>query len=171
MGGATLEVGAAPALTLEQLLHSIAQRLGRTLELGRLPFTGIALADALAQVPGAELSDADSFISRFAIAEAPDLGEYQKALPMRRVDIVEELRTYPWGAAPPRPGDPLPVLQPPDDAGLPLFVPGEELRGAGGLPGHVAARFGRVDPFGRVEKSGDPASDSPSTSRGEPPTR
>jgi hypothetical protein len=156
MAGCTLEIGAPPERTLEQLLTLIAQRIGKKLDLARLPFSGVPLAEGLAQVPGAELTDAESWTSRFAIAEPPDLGDYQQMLPMRRNDIVEELRTYPWGAAPPRPGDPLPVLQPRDDAGLPLFIPGEELRGAGGRPGHVAARFGRVDPFGRTETAREP---------------
>ena len=160
MAGRTLELGVAPDLTLERLLELVAQRLGRPLELSRLPFTGVPLADALAQVPGAELTDAESWTSRFAIAEVPDLREYQQALPMRRVDFVDELRTYPFGAAPPRPGDPLPVVQSRDDAergvGLPLFIPGEQLRGAGGVPGRIAARFGRVDPFGRIEATDDP---------------
>jgi uncharacterized protein YbjT (DUF2867 family) len=160
MVGRTLELGAAPELTLERLLELVAQRLGKKLDLGRLPFSGVPLADALAQVPGAGLSDAESWTSRFAIAELPDLREYQQALPMRRIDFVDELRTYPFGVAPPRPGDPLPVLQPRDAAEsgveLPLFIPGEQLRGAGGVPGHVAARYGRVDPFGRVEPTSDP---------------
>lgn len=153
--GRTIELGVEPALTLARLLELVAQRLGRRLELGRLPFSGVPLAAALAQLPGGALSDAESWTSRFAISEAPDLGEYQRMLPMRRSDFVEELRSYPWGAAPPRPGDPLPVLQPQDDGGLPLFMPGDAMRAAGEHPGRGAARLGRVDPFGRIESAGD----------------
>lgn len=149
--GRTVEVGAAPELSLERLLTLVAERLGTKPRLGRLPFSGIPLADALAQVPGVELSDAESWTSRFAIAEAPDLGEYQRMLPMRRTDFVEELRTYPWGTAPPRPGDPLPVLQPQGADALPLFMPGGSEHAEGAQPGRIPSHFGRVDPFGRIE--------------------
>lgn len=158
--GKTIELGVEPALSLARLLELVAQRLGLRLALGRLPFSGVPLAAALAQVPGAALSDAESWTSRFAISEAPDLGEYQRMLPMRRSDFVEELRSYPWGAAPPRPGDPLPVLRIQDDDGLPLIIQGDSgdaMRGAGGRPGRGAARFGRVDPFGRIESAGESA--------------
>lgn len=163
--GRAIELGAPPALALEQLLEVIARRIQKRLELGRLPFAGVPLADALAQVPGAALSDAESWTSRFAISEAPDLGDYQRMLPMRRTDLIEELRTYPWGAPPPRPGDPLPVFEPQDATGLPLFMPGDAEHGGRAAPGRGAARFGRVDPFGRIEDSGD---STPSKNRGQP---
>jgi hypothetical protein len=81
-------------------------------------------------------------------------------------DFEEELRTYPWGAAPPRPGDPLPVLREARDESLPMFMEGRGAEGGAG-PGKDAARFGRVDPFGRIEsddaarRAGDPFRKTP----------
>ena len=155
MAGRTIDIGAAPELGLDRLQELLARRLMKKVERGTWPWSGTPLAEALARVAEAGLTDAGSWVRRFAIAEPPDLGEYDRLIPMRRVDFEEELRTYPWGAAPPRPGDPLPVLREAGDETLPMFMEG---RGAGG----DAARFGRVDPFGRIEsddaarRAGDP---------------
>src|SRR5262249_4981830 len=125
---------------------------------GHGPGGGTPLAEALARVPEVGLTDAESWTRRFAIAEVPDVGEYERLLPMRRVAFEDELRTYPWGAVPPRPGDPLPVLREEGDASLPMFIEGSGA--AAGTAGPEdrrasAARFGRVDAFGRVERDDD----------------
>jgi len=99
---------------------------------------------------GYDAPPSKSWVRRFALAVPPDLAEYERVLPMRRVDFSEELRTYPWGTPPPRPGDPLPVVQGDVDPGLPQIITREgtnEERARG----DVAARFGRVDPYGRRE--------------------
>ena len=140
MSGKTLDVGTAPELGLERLQELLARRLMKRVAAGHWPWSGTPLAEALARVPDVGLTDAESWTRRFAIAEVPDVGEYERLLPMRRVSFEEELRTWPWGAAPPRPGDPLPVLREEGDASLPMFMEGGD-----------AARFGRVDPFGRIE--------------------
>jgi len=150
MAGRTFDIGAAPELGLERLQELLARRLMKKVERGHWPWSGTPLAEALAHAPEAGLTDAESWTRRFAIAEPPDLGEYDRLLPMRRVDFEEELRSYAWGAAPPRPGDPLPVLREAGDEGLPMFMEGRGAAGGAG-PGEDAARFGRVDPFGRVE--------------------
>jgi uncharacterized protein YbjT (DUF2867 family) len=98
--GRTIDIGAAPELGLERLQELLARRLMKKVERGAWPWSGTPLAEALAHVPEAGLTDAGSWTRRFAIAEPPDLGEYDRLLPMRRVDFEEELRTYPWGAAP-----------------------------------------------------------------------
>jgi NADH dehydrogenase len=162
MAGRTIDIGAAPELGLERLQDLLARRLMKKVERGSFSWwSGTPLAEALARSPEAGLTDAGSWTRRFAIAEPPDLGEYDRLLPMRRVDFEEELRTYPWGAAPPRPGDPLPVLREAVDESLPMFMEGRGAAG-GAEPGKDAARFGRVDPFGRIEsddaarRAGDP---------------
>jgi NADH dehydrogenase len=149
MAGRTIDVGTRPELGLERLQELIARRLLKRVVVRSWPWGGIQLADALARVPDFGLTDAVSWTRRFAIAEPPDLGEYERLLPMRRVDFEDELRTYPWGAAPPRPGDPLPVLRDAGEAEVPLFVEGM------GTPTGAASRFGRVDPFGRIENDED----------------
>lgn len=157
MVGRTFAIGRAPPLRLEELCELVARRFGRTLEWSRVPFVGDALDDALAAVPSGPLVDAAGFVRLFALLEPPALDDYQRLLPMARAPIEDELRGYPWGAPPPRPGEPLPVVQPPQDATLPLFIPGEALRDSRERAKLPPAWLGRVDGFGRGERSADEA--------------
>ena len=149
MAGQTIDIGTPPALTLDELLSLVAQRLRRTLQFRRLPWAGPSLASALACVEETPLTDAESLLRLFALLEAPDVAAYDRLLPMRRTSLSEELRTYPWGAAAPRVGEPLPTLRESAPSGMPLFIPGNKLRetGEGAMP--PASWFGRVDPYGR----------------------
>lgn len=149
--GRTIEIGRAPALSLEELCELVARRLGRTIDWSRVPFVGDALEDALAAVPRTPLRDAAAFVKLFAVLEPASLAKYEKLLPMVRPSLADELRSYPWGAPPPRPGEPLPVFQAPEDPGLPLFIPGEAMRNAQEKAKLPPAWIGRVDGFGRGE--------------------
>jgi len=153
--GRSFAIGRAPPLRLDELCELVARRFGRTLEWSRVPFVGDALDDALAAVPSGPLADAAAFIRLFALLEPAPLDEYDRLLPMARASVEEELRGYPWGAPPPRPGEPLPLVQPPQDTALPLFIPGEALRDSRERAMLPPAWLGRVDGFGRGERSPD----------------
>jgi NADH dehydrogenase len=151
MAGETIELGAPPEVGLESLLELVARRLGKKVARARLPFAGHRLADALAQVPVAPLADAAGFVRLFAVLEPPALAAYDRLVPMRRTDLAEELRRFPWGAPPPRPGDPLPTLAEAPSPGLPLIIPGPSSRSGGPGTTPPPSWFGRTDEYGRVE--------------------
>ncbi|MBL8840976.1 MAG: NAD(P)H-binding protein [Planctomycetes bacterium] len=161
--GRSIEIGRAPPLALDELCDCVAARFGREIAWSKVPFVGRALEEALGRVrvqddTGEErplLGDAASFVRLFALLEPASLADYERLLPMRRATFEEELRGYPWGAPPPRPGDPLPVLREEVDAGLPLFIPGEALRDAGERAKLPPAWLGRVDGFGRGSEPGE----------------
>jgi len=159
MLGQIVDLGVPPALTLHELLHLVAARLREPLVLRRLPFRGHAIAAALERVPIAPLTDGAGFVRLFALLEPPAVDDYDRWIPMRRAAFVDELRGFPWGAPPPRPGDPLPTAQPPPAPALPWIIPGAGREtAAGSAPGGKAdsargadlSRFGRTDPYGRV---------------------
>lgn len=147
--GRTIEIGRGPPRTLEELCDAIARRLGRTASLTRLPLRGEAIDVALAAAGGAALADAASLVRLFALLEAQPLADYERLLPMQRAALDDELRGYPWGAPPPRPGDPLPTLSQEQPTGLPLFIPGEALRERTGRATLPPEWLGHVDATGR----------------------
>jgi hypothetical protein len=153
--GRSFAIGRAPPMSLEELCTLVARRFGRRIDWSHLPFVGDALEDALGAVPSGPLADGAGFVRLFGLVEPAPLDEYGRLLPMARAALDEELRGYPWGAPPPRPGEPLPVFQPAEDAGLPLFIPGESLRDSRERAKLPAAWLGRVDGFGRGERSAD----------------
>lgn len=167
--GKVVDVGRAPPLSLEELCDVVARRVGTRIEWSRLPFVGDALDEALASVASGPLRDAAGFVRLFALLEAAPLAAYERLLPMRRAPLEEELREYPWGAPPPRPGDPLPTIAPQQDAALPLFIPGESLRDPRERAKLPPALLGRVDPFGRGVK-GDERSPDETRADDEPPS-
>ncbi len=158
--GQTVDIGRTPPLSLDELCECIARRLGAAFEWSKLPFVGRALEEALSRVRLVEgedesateplLSDASSWVRLFAVSEPPALTRFERLLPMQRQSFLDELRSYPWGAPPPRPGDPLPVIVEDDNSGLPLFIPGEALRDPGERAKLPPAWIGHVDPFGKA---------------------
>lgn len=159
--GRTFDIGRAPPFTLEELCERVARRLGKPIGWSRVPFVGDALEEALAAVPSLPLRDAAGFVRLFAVVEAAALATYDRLLPMTRAPFDEELRNYPWGAPPPRPGDPLPVLRTQEDAGLPLFIPGEAMRDSQERAKLPPAWLGRVDATGRGDSSGERSAHEP----------
>lgn len=149
----TVELGAGSPMSLHGLIDAVAGRLGRSVRVLQRPFGGVRLARVLG-TPGEAareqsaglVPDGSVFEKWFSIVEAPETAFYDRALPMDRVDLAESLREMPWGEPPPRPGQPLPVLQP--DSGEPLFIPGRHLLDDGEDFEDPAREFGRVDPFG-----------------------
>jgi hypothetical protein len=167
--GQVVDVGRAPPLSLEELCEIVARRVGARVDWSRVPFVGEALDEALAAVASAPLTDAASFVRLFALLEPASLKLYERLLPMKRAPLEDELREFPWGAPPPRPGDPLPTIAPQQDAALPLFIPGESLRDPRERAKLPPALLGRVDPFGRGVK-GDERSQDETRPDGEPRT-
>ncbi len=144
-----VEVGGPEVIGLDRLLGMAAERLGKSLEVRRRPWGGTSLTAALQSVEIRPLEDAATVVRWFSLGEPPAVAEYDRALPMRRASFAETLRAYPWGPPPPRPGDPLPVLQP-KGTGLPPFIPGPHLREAESELEDIS-KLGRVDPFGKPE--------------------
>jgi NADH dehydrogenase len=147
MAGKVIDLGGPDSVTLAQLLQLIAHRMRREVAVHHRPFQATAIKAAIR----ARLPHAADLIRWFAVSEAPDVGRYDALIPMRRKPLAEELRDYPWGMAPPRPGEALPVFQP-ENTGLPAFIPGPHLREGANPADRPAASYGRVDPFGNVEK-------------------
>ncbi len=149
MVGETVELGAEPAVTLDELLTRVAQRLRQQLSLSRVPFVGHPLARLLERVPSRPLTDGAGFVRLFALLEPPTLALYDRLIPMRRTLLIDALRSMPWGEPPPRPGDPLPTIREPEESGIPRIIPVESLRSTGGPPALPPSFYGRTDAFGR----------------------
>lgn len=146
MLGQTIELGGPDVLSLAELLTRIAERMRRSLRILQRPSRARSLEDLLRP----RIEHAEQIVRWFAVSEAPDVEAYDRLIPMRRLALREELRGYPWGMPPPRPGEPLPVFQP-QGTGLPAFIPGAHLREKGDPAAPPPSSMGRVDPFGRVE--------------------
>ncbi len=169
MVGETIEVGRSPPLSLEELLQQIALRLGKKLELTKLPIGGYSLEEALAAVAHTQLTDVASFVRLFALLEPAPVAPFERLIPMRRATFFEEIREFPWGAPQPRSGERLPTVVPPENSGLPLFIPGENLRRSPLRGQFSPGELGRVDPFGRPLRRGEQsANEGPSGGSDDP---
>ncbi len=153
MNQSVIDVGEPEALSLFQLLDLIACRLRKKVKVRRSMLRP-TLSRKLASLENSPIDDPGAVLRWFALAEPPAIDRYDDALPMRRSRFVEKLREYPWGMPPPRPGDPLPVIQP-ANTGLPAFIVAPHLREPTEDQSPVdRARWGRVDPFSRPLKEG-----------------